>query len=202
MRQPTPSTSQDFVDKLIARWTAECPQLDVQSTHVVGRMLRLGYFSTRMEDAVLERYGMHMGEFNLLAALRRAGAPYELPPNQLQGFLLMSSSALTHRIDQVEAAGWVKRRPDPTDRRSVQIRLTRSGKQVVDEAIVDVLACERQILEPLSSAEQATLSNLLRRLAQPIELRDERPAATAKAENDAAAKRSRTGRGLAGRPRS
>lgn len=202
MRNSTPSNPHDFVDKLIARWADECPQLDVQSTHVVGRMLRLGYFSTRMEDAVLERYGLHIGEFNLLAALRRAGAPYELPPNQLQGFLLVSSSALTHRIDQVEAAGWVKRRPDPTDRRSVQIRLTRSGKQVVDEAIVDVLACERQILEPLSSAEQATLSNLLRRLALPIELRDERPASASKGSSEANASKPASRRNVPGRSRS
>lgn len=201
MRYPAPSKNHDFVDKLIARWAVECPQLDVQSTHVVGRMLRLGYFSTRMEDAVLERYGMHMGEFNLLAALRRSGAPYELPPNQLQGFLLVSSSALTHRIDQVEAAGWVKRRPDPNDRRSIQIRLTRSGKQVVDEAIIDVLACERQILKPLSSTEQATLSNLLRRLAQPIEMRDERPPVLSKDAAGVAVTKSGANRTPPKRPR-
>jgi len=163
------SPERDAVDELIARWVRERPELSLGSTEVVGRILRLNHFVMRREEQVLAPYRLHSGEFNVLAALRREGPHYQLAPNELQARLLVSSGALTNRIDRLEAARLVKRVPDPVDRRSVQIKLTPAGRRGIDGAIEKILVAERELLAPLSASERKQLAALLRRLVLPQE---------------------------------
>lgn len=169
MPESKKTSKRDDIDELIARWVRERPELSLASTEVVGRILRLNHFVMRREEQVLAPYRMHSGEFNVLAALRREGPHYELAPNELQARLLVSSGALTNRIDRLEAAKLVKRVPDPVDRRSVQIRLTPAGRRGIDAAIEKILVAERELLAPLASSERKQLAALLRRLLLPQE---------------------------------
>ena len=175
------AATRDDVDELIARWVRERPELSLASTEVVGRVLRLNHFVMRREEAVLAPWRMHSGEFNLLAALRREGPHYQLAPNELQARLLVSSGALTNRIDRLEAARLVKRVPDPVDRRSVQIKLTPAGRRNIDAAIEKILVAERELLAPLTAPERKQLAGLLRRLLVPQERQRPRRGRAAKA---------------------
>jgi len=154
----------DGVDHIVTRWREVRPDLDPSSTEVIGRIVRLEYFITRRVLTDLARHQLNVGEFDVIAALRRAGDPYELSPNQLQGMVLISSGGLTNRINRLEAAGLVTRHPDPNDRRGVIVRLTERGLTVADDASEHHLAAEAELLAPLSSEERVQLAVLLRKL--------------------------------------
>ena len=108
--------------------------------------------------------GLQPGEFDVLATLRRAGEPYLLSPTQLYETVMISSGGMTNRLDRLERAGFVERRPDPNDRRGKLIALTDSGKRVIDETISRHVANEERILSALTPAEQNKLNTLLRKL--------------------------------------
>jgi DNA-binding MarR family transcriptional regulator len=105
----------------------------------------------------------------MLATLRRSGEPFEMTPTGLVDSLMVSTSAMTNRIDRLVAAGYLQRRPDPRDRRAVQIRLTPAGRQLVDRVLVEHLDNERAIVEALTPAEQEQLAALLRRLGAALQ---------------------------------
>ena len=100
----------------------------------------------------------------MLATLRRSGEPYTLAPTALARWMMLSSAAMTNRVDRLEAAGLVERRPDPGDRRGLLVALTLDGMRVVDAAVADHVENERRLLEPLSEEEQQTLNALLCKL--------------------------------------
>ena len=109
-------------------------------------------------------HDLQPGWFDLLAALRRSGAPYELNPTELMRTTLLSSGGMTKRIDRLAEEGLVERRPDPEDRRGTLVRLTRRGKAVVDRALETHVANEERLLSPLTRAERKQLDALLRKL--------------------------------------
>jgi DNA-binding MarR family transcriptional regulator len=154
----------DGVDQIVSRWRQVRPDLDPSSTEVIGRIVRLEYFVTRRVLLDLARYRLTVGEFDVIAALRRIDAPYELSPSQLQNMVLISSGGLTNRIDRLEKAGLVTRHPDPADRRGVLVRLTEKGVEVANEATEHHLGAEAELLEPLDSEERQQLAGLLRKL--------------------------------------
>lgn len=158
------AASQDQIDRIVALWREVRPDLDPSSTEVVGRIARMEYFITRRVLHDLARHHLNVGEFDVLAALRRGGEPYQLSPNQLQGMVLISSGALTNRINRLEEAGLVLRSPDPYDRRGVIVTLTPKGLSVIEEAVGNHLAAERELIEPLTEDERATLAVLLKKL--------------------------------------
>jgi DNA-binding MarR family transcriptional regulator len=112
---------------------------------------------------------LQRGWFDLLAPLRRAGAPFELTPTELMHATMLSSGGVTKRLDRLEAAGLVGRRPDPSDRRGTLVRLTRRGKAAIDAAIVSHVANEDRLLDVLTMAERATLDRVLRKLMASME---------------------------------
>lgn len=154
----------DGVDRIVSRWRRVRPDLDPSSTEVIGRIVRLEYFITRRVLVDLARYRLTVGEFDVLAALRRVDEPFELSPYQLQSMVLISSGGLTNRIDRLEKAGLVTRHPDPADRRGVIVRLTEKGLEVVDDATEHHLSAEAELLKPLDAAERQQLAGLLRKL--------------------------------------
>jgi DNA-binding MarR family transcriptional regulator len=108
--------------------------------------------------------GLQPGEFDVLATLRRSGEPYMLSPTHLYETVMISSGGMTNRLDRLERAGLVERRPDPNDRRGKLIALTDAGKRVIDETIDRHVANEERILSALTPAEQKKLNALLRKL--------------------------------------
>jgi DNA-binding MarR family transcriptional regulator len=155
---------EDAVDQIVHQWNRERPELDVSATHVLQRISRIYLLQSASFAAVFERYGITFGEFEVLAALLRSGPPHQMSPTRLVDAVVLSSGAMTNRIDRVEALGLVVRRPDPRDRRGTLVALTREGRQTVDAAVVAHLANEEHLLTPLSSAERGTLARLLRKL--------------------------------------
>ena len=154
----------DLVDEILDQWKRERPDLDCKPMAVFGRLNRLDRVSSAAIEARLGEHGLSRGEFGVLATLRRRGEPYTLAPTALARWMMLSSAAMTNRVDRLEAAGLVERRPDPGDRRGVLVALTPDGKRVVDAAVADHVENERRLLEPLTAEEQQTLIALLRKL--------------------------------------
>jgi DNA-binding MarR family transcriptional regulator len=155
---------EDAIDRIVHQWNRERPNLDVSVTHVLQRISRVYLLQSASFGAVFERHGITFGEFEVLAALLRSGPPYHMSPTRLGDAVVLSSGAMTNRIDRVEALGLVERRPDPSDRRGTLVALTREGRQTVDAAVLEHLANEERLLSALSPAERGTLARLLRKL--------------------------------------
>ena len=162
-------TSSDHVDRIREQWKRERPELDTAALGLIGRLHRAALLTGTPLAAGLAEHGLHPGWFDLLAALRRSGRPYELNPTQLMRATLLSSGGMTKRLDRLVEAGLVERRADPADRRGVLVSLTRHGKEVVDSALDAHLANEESLLRPLSAADRRTLDDLLRKLLVGLE---------------------------------
>jgi DNA-binding MarR family transcriptional regulator len=159
----------DFIDELTSAWGSERPDLDLSAMATIGRLARLHAHLLRSVEASLAEHGLQVGEFDVLAALRRQGPPYAMTPTRLARTLMLSPAGMTGRLDRLEAAGLVERRASPGDRRSVTITLTDTGRARVDAAVTDHVATEARALAPLSAAERRTLDRLLRALLAPFE---------------------------------
>jgi DNA-binding MarR family transcriptional regulator len=163
----------NHVDEIVAEWRRERPDLDFAPLALVGRLLRV----THLLDAVLRKgvapHGLQPGWFDLLAALRRSGSPYALNPTELMRSTLLSSGGMTKRLDRLEEAGLVERRPDPADRRGTLVRLTRRGRAVIDRALEAHLANEARVLGSLSASDRRALDGLLRKLLSGLERGDQ-----------------------------
>lgn len=160
---------EDEVDRLVAAWRRERPDLDVEPLEVLSRVSRLARHLDRARRLAFTEHGLESWEFDVLTALRRAGHPYQLSPGQLLRATLVTSGTMTNRIDRLEAAGLVRRHPDPADKRGVQVRLTDRGRTRVDAAFADLLAREHDLLSGLSPSDRETLANLLRTLLAPFD---------------------------------
>jgi DNA-binding MarR family transcriptional regulator len=160
---------EDEVDRLVAAWRAERPDLDVEPQHDHSRVSRLARHLDRARRDVFAAHDLESWEFDVLTALRRAGKPYRLSPGQLLRATLVTSGTMTNRIDRLAAAGLVERHPDPQDKRGVQVQLTASGKSLVDTALANLLDRERELLTGLSLTDQHHLTNLLRTLLAPFD---------------------------------
>lgn len=167
---------QDEVDRLVAAWGRERPDLDVRPLEVLSRVTRLARHLDRARREAFAAHDLETWEFDVLAALRRAGAPYILSPGQLHEQTMVTSGTMTNRIDRLQRRGLVARTPHPQDGRGVQVGLTTRGKDQVDSAFADLLGRERTLLAGLDAGQQASLSELLRLLVAPFELRHFDPA--------------------------
>ncbi|WP_148573220.1 MarR family winged helix-turn-helix transcriptional regulator [Nocardioides caldifontis] len=154
----------DHVDTVLAQWEQERPDLDVAAMGVIGRLSRASRLLERGVDRVLDQRGVGGGEFDILATLRRTGAPYRLTPGQLVRSSMVTSGAVTARLDRLVAKGLVTRETDPDNRRSVLVTLTPRGRRLVDRAVEAHVANEEELLSGLSGREREQLAGLLRRL--------------------------------------
>jgi DNA-binding MarR family transcriptional regulator len=159
----------DEVDVLVDAWRRERPDLDVAPLEVLSRVSRLARHLDLARREAFEAHDLEPWEFDVLAALRREGAPYALSPGRLLQVTLVTSGTMTNRIDRLAAKGLVSRVPDPTDGRSVQVLLTESGRSRVDDALTDLLAHEHEILAGLHAPDRELLADLLRRLTLPFD---------------------------------
>lgn len=156
--------ARDHVDRILEQWHRERPDLDTSPMSVIARISRLSRILERRIAEVLARHGLNESQFGVLAALRRAGPPYCLSPTALYSSLLISSGAMTNRLDRLTAMGLVRRLPDPNDRRSMLVQLTPKGLRVIEDAVAAHTANEQVLLGPLSTTERGTLAGLLRKL--------------------------------------
>lgn len=154
----------DPVDKILAQWQRERPDLDVSPMGIIGRMGRLSKHLERAIQENFSEFGLTVGEFDVLAALRRSGQPYQLSPTELFNTLMVSSGTMTHRIDRLEQTKLVKRLPDLSDCRGTLIELTGKGFDVIEKAVEAHVINEHRILSVLEESERQALTQLLRKL--------------------------------------
>ena len=155
----------DRASRAAAQWAVQRPELDMLPMEVLGRLNEASQLVVRERQTPLfARYGLQHGEFDALATLRRSGAPEGLTPTALFEAAMMSSGGMTARIDRLEKAGLVERRPHPTDRRATLVRLTDKGFDLIESIMPSHEETARDILAPLSLDEQKTLNALLARL--------------------------------------
>ena len=151
----------DHVGRIQQQWERERPDLDVSPQGVYGRLHRL---ADRLREELMvgfRQFGLGEGEFDVLAALRRAGEPYELAPGELARHTMVTTGAATKRIDRLEAAGLVSRHVSEVDGRGRVVALTEAGLRVIDDAFTAHIANEHRLLEPLSEKDRADLERLL-----------------------------------------
>ncbi len=149
----------DEVDRLVAAWKRERPDLDLSPLSVLSRITRIArHLDIARRDAFgdLENWG-----FDVLAALRRAGSPYQLSPGALMQETMVTSGTITNRLDRLEELQLITREPDPNDGRGSLVTLTKSGIRAVDAAMEDLLKNERQLLKDLSGKDREQLAALL-----------------------------------------
>jgi DNA-binding MarR family transcriptional regulator len=155
----------DHSDAVVAQWREQRPDLDPSPMATFTRLWRASRAADEALRAVFAQHGLEAGWFDVLATLRRNGAPYRLSAGTLARGLVMTTGGMTKRLDKLQAAGLVSRTPDPDDRRGVLVSLTKRGLKVVDHAVEDHLSNEARLLEGLSDREvralNATLAKLL-----------------------------------------
>jgi len=156
--------ARDDVDALLDAWRRERPDLDVAPMEVLSRISRLAHHLDRRRAAAFSAHGLESWEFDVLAALRRSGEPYQLSPGQLLRETLVTSGTMTNRVDRLAARGLVNRDDHPGDRRGVLVRLTDRGRETVDAALADLLKAERAMLDALTDTERNQLVGALRSL--------------------------------------
>jgi DNA-binding MarR family transcriptional regulator len=155
----------DHVQHVLEQWRREVPGLDRSSFGVVGRISRLAQLLQAEIEPVFVSHGLNGGEFDVLAALRRAGRPYRLTPTQLSQVLIVTSGGMTKRLNALEDARLIRRQPDANDGRSTAVSLTREGKRLVDTILPEHTANEERLLSKLNAKERTELARLLQALA-------------------------------------
>lgn len=181
--KPTAVATTDSIEVLLAEWRRERPDLDPSPFAIFGRIWRLSANFLGDAEKWLAPVGLSFESFSVIVTLRRSGPPYELNPTTLYRESLLSSGAITNRIDRVEAEGLVKRLPDPKDRRGTIVRLTAKGCALADRAIKLHFAALAEELSGIDRAERDQLATLLSKLLVSVEQRRKR-------DREAARKRS------------
>ena len=152
----------DHVDGIIEEWERERPDLDVSPIGIVGRLHRLAAALTDELVEVYRQHGLGEGEFDVLAALRRAGEPFERAPGDLANHTMVTTGAMTKRVDRLEAAGLVSRRPSALDGRGRVVALTEKGRETIDRAFEAHVANEQRLVGMLDPSDRAALEPILR----------------------------------------
>ncbi len=151
----------DHVGRILEQWRVERPDLDVSPMGVIGRLHRLAARLDAELHPVFAAAGLGDGDFDVLASLRRSGAPYELTAGELGASTMVTSGAVTKRVDRLERAGYVERRVCADDARSRRVRLTDEGRVLVDDVVEKHVANEHRLLSGLSDLERGRLARLL-----------------------------------------
>jgi DNA-binding MarR family transcriptional regulator len=171
------TAAMDGIDRIVEQWNRERPDLDVSPTETLQRITQLSLLQGASFAKVFARHQISFGEYLVLAALRRAGPPYRMNPTSLFKSVILSSGAMTNRLDRLEAMGLVERLADPTDRRGRLVALTDRGRELFDAAVIDHLQNEQRLLGALDAAEREQLAGLLRKLLLSPPFRELDPAA-------------------------
>lgn len=152
------------VDEIIKQWSVERPDVDVEPIGVSARVLILARILTENCDAALAGLGLTLWQYDVLAALRRAGKPYQLSPTELARAVTLSTAAMTNRLDRLEFKGWIRREADQSDRRCLRIQLTPAGCELIDRALPVRIEADRRAFAAMPKRVRRELADLLRQV--------------------------------------
>ncbi len=152
----------DSVDRIVGQWNRERPELDTTPMAVIGRFSRIYKYTSRAVEKCHQDFGLKPGEFDVLATLRRSGEPFQLTPSELFNSMMLSSGAMTNRLDRLADKGLIKRVHSDQDRRSVTVSLTDKGLELIDLAVVEHVKTEDQLLTGLTAKQKEALNSTLR----------------------------------------
>ncbi|WP_327099834.1 MarR family transcriptional regulator [Nocardia vinacea] len=157
------------MDAIVEQWRRERPDLELEAMGVIGRLGRLLVVAQRDIEAVFISHGLQRGEFDVLAALRRSGEPFELNPSVLADTLMLSRAGMTGRLDRLESAGLVRRSADAEDRRAIRVVLTEAGRALIDKVVTAHTENETRMLSVLSAKDRRDLDRIARVLLGSLE---------------------------------
>jgi len=152
----------DAIDRAVSQWAKERPELNTEPMAMIGRLMRLSKFLETRIAEVHKKYDLKMGEFDVIATLLRSGSPYRLTPSELLSSMLLTSGAMTNRLDKLESKGLILRHHSKSDRRSVEVELTENGLAVANELIVEHVRAQEELVSGLSVAEQENVGQCLK----------------------------------------
>jgi DNA-binding MarR family transcriptional regulator len=154
----------DSVDKIVAAWRVRDPQLDSSTLQVIGRLLRCASYFERLAGSVLDKFGLSIADFDVLNTLQRVGNTSGTKPTDLARSALITTGAMTSRLDRLERAGLIRRNPDPADRRGILVSLTAQGGKTAKRALHALIAANQEYLRPLDAQQRDELASALKRL--------------------------------------
>lgn len=153
----------DRVDKIIQQWHQERPDLNVEPMEIIGRIKQLSQHLSREMERTFSTYGLNGASFDVLATLRRSGAPYALSPSDLMNSTMVTSGTMTNRINQLVKGGLVERTSNPQDARSFVISLTKEGHTLIDQVLNDHVKTQAQLTSVLTEEDKKTFNLILRK---------------------------------------
>lgn len=162
----------DRIDKILAQWNRERPELDVAPMGLIGRISRLSLILRSEMEKTWAEFGLNPPSFDVLATLRRSGAPFSLSPGDLIASTMVTSGTMTNRIDKLVAAGLVERRQNPEDGRGFLIGLTRKGLDLIEQAVTAHVDTQYRLLSVLSEQERAEIDTALRGFLEKVDVDD------------------------------
>ncbi|MBB6172917.1 DNA-binding MarR family transcriptional regulator [Nocardiopsis mwathae] len=163
-RRDDGAAEHDAVDEIIDQWRTERPDLDAEVMAVPGRIWRAAHLLSRAVTRQYAEHGLEGWEFDVLATLRRSGPPYALSGKELSAAAMITSGAITNRVDRLVGKGLVERNTSPHDRRTMLVSLTAEGRRLADEAVEAHVDNEKRLLAALSPEDRESINAALRRL--------------------------------------
>ncbi|CDT50321.1 MarR family winged helix-turn-helix transcriptional regulator [Vibrio coralliirubri] len=152
----------DAIDRVVEQWAKEKPELETEPMAMMGRIMRIAKYMETQVAELHKKYDMKLGEFDVLATLRRSGKPYRLTPSELIGSMMLTSGAMTNRLDKLEAKGLISREHSKEDRRSVSVQLTKDGLILIDQMMTEHVEMQKKLVKSLSASQKKNTNQLLR----------------------------------------
>ncbi|GAL35251.1 MarR family winged helix-turn-helix transcriptional regulator [Vibrio maritimus] len=152
----------DAIDRVVEQWAKQKPELDTDPMAMMGRLMRIAkYMETKVAD-LHKKYDLKLGEFDVLATLRRSGKPYRLTPSELIDTMMLTSGAMTNRLDKLENKGLISREHSKEDRRSVTVQLTQDGLVLIDKLIEEHADVQKSLVKSMTAAQKKQANQLLK----------------------------------------
>ncbi|MGF1746607.1 MarR family winged helix-turn-helix transcriptional regulator [Vibrio minamisatsumaniensis] len=152
----------DAIDRVVEQWAKEKPELETEPMAMMGRIMRIAKYMETQVAELHKKYDMKLGEFDVLATLRRSGKPYRLTPSELIGSMMLTSGAMTNRLDKLAAKGLISREHSKEDRRSVSVQLTQKGLILIDQMITEHVEMQKKLVKSLSASQKKNTNQLLK----------------------------------------
>ncbi|KAB0465966.1 transcriptional regulator [Vibrio kanaloae] len=152
----------DAIDRVVEQWAKEKPELETEPMAMMGRIMRIAKYMETQVAELHKKYDMKLGEFDVLATLRRSGKPYRLTPSELIGSMMLTSGAMTNRLDKLEAKGLISREHSKEDRRSVSVQLTKDGLILIDQMMTEHVEMQKKLVKSLSASQKKNTNQILK----------------------------------------
>ncbi|RJX75584.1 MarR family transcriptional regulator [Vibrio sinensis] len=152
----------DAIDRVVEQWAQEKPDLETEPMAMIGRVARISKYIETEIAALHKKYDLKLGEFDVLATLRRSGKPYRLTPSGLIESMMLTSGAMTNRLDKLEAKNLILRSHSKEDRRSVEVQLTKQGLVLIDQMIIEHVEIQKKLVKSLTATQKKNINQLLK----------------------------------------